>query len=103
MTQNSISLLSGLPLTSHTTNENGFLKYFEGTTTWASNINFNADPDRSPLQPTESEDFFFFFRKNRWENQWDPVAGSFSRENVGKVLGKMQYPEGSDPNRTSFT
>lgn len=48
-----------------------------------------------PLDPTEVEDVAF--RKNRWENQWDTVNGCFSHENVGKVLGKMQYPVGLPP------
>ena len=45
MSDYGISPLSGLPLTSQTMNENGFLKYFEGPTTWASNIKFDADPN----------------------------------------------------------
>lgn len=48
-----------------------------------------------PLDPTEVEDVAF--RKNRWENQWDELNGCFTHDNVGKVLGKMQYPVGLPP------
>lgn len=44
------------------------------------------------LDPSEADDIAF--RKNRWENQWDSVAGCFVDDKVGKVLGTMQYPSG---------